>query len=129
MTKFIITESQYRRLFENSEEEEDLKYTHPVSGKGCKIKIARNNFTDRTWNQYSAVLVCDLYDDGYETIVATLPVTGNNPQEVKKIVCNNIEKLYQHLDDIMSDDYEIEINENENTNRWTLLNEPINCNL
>jgi len=130
---FILTENQYKRLIKKfineSYSEEDLKYTHPVSGKECKIKVAKNNHTDLSWNRYSAVLVCDLYEDGKESVVATLSITGNSPEKVKKFVCDNIELVYSELDEMMSDDIEYELNEDFNPDRWEVIDEPIKCDL
>jgi predicted hydrocarbon binding protein len=132
MAKILLTEDQFERLMkkillENPESFEDLKYAHPRTGKMCKIKVAKSKVSRNDFENYGSVLVCDVYDDGQEMVVAELPVNGKSPQEVKDFICDNIERTYEILDDMLDYDEDIEINESISHRRWEIIDEPINC--
>jgi len=132
MKKIIkLTESELINLIksvikEEKYSEEDLTYVHPYSGKECKIKIARNKLTDRKFSEYGAVLVCDVYDNGNEMVIAEIPGTGSDPQYVNDLICNNIEKVMSFLDHIFEGEKEY-ISEDVNSRRWDVIEDPVVC--
>ena len=126
-----LTESQLINLIkgvikEERYSEEDITYTHPYSGKECKIKIARNKLTDRKFSEYGAVLVCDVYDNGKEMVIAEIPGTGPDPEYVNDLICNNIERVMSYLDHIFEGEKEY-ISEDVNSTRWDVIEDPIVC--
>ena len=124
-----LTESDlYRivkRIIKEGYSEEHLKYTHPRTGDECKIKVAKRKFDDR----FGAVLTCDLYGDGNETVVAEIPVIKRTKEDVVNFICDHIEKTYEILDNMLTvtdDDY---IMEGSEYGRFEIIDEPINCSV
>lgn len=92
-----LTESDlYRivnRILKESYSEEHLKYTHPKTGDECLIKVAKRKNDGR----YTAVLTCDLYKDGDETVIAELPllkIIKNLLQILFVIILNELMKFW-----------------------------------
>lgn len=102
---------------------EHLKYNHPVTGDECEIKIAKRKSDDR----YTAVLMCDMYHDGDPMVIASLPIFKRQPEQVSKVVCDNIEKTYEILDSIISSISEEPILNESIYSKYEILDEPITC--
>ena len=124
-----LTESDiYRivnRVIKEGYSEEHLKYTNPKTGKECKIKVAKR----KNFNKYSAVLTCDEYDTGDESVVAELPVFKNTKEEVAKFICDNIERTYEILDNMLTVSDEDFLTEDYEYSRFKVFDEPINCSV
>jgi hypothetical protein len=131
--KILLSESQLIELIkriikEEKYSEEDLKYTHPRTGAACKIKVAENKVTNREHSKFGAVLLCDTYGDGEYMVTAELPaVDGPTPESVSDFICDNIERTYDILDDMLTQDEDLM--ENVNHRRWDIIDEPIKCGL
>jgi hypothetical protein len=129
--KIRLTESELVRLIkriikEEKYSEEDIKYTHPMTGEACKIKVARNKVTDMEHRQYGSILVCVDEEYGDERIEAELPVDGSTPEEVSDFICENLERTFKILDDMLT--YEEEpISEEVYSQRWDIVDQPIVC--
>lgn len=107
--KIRLTESELVSLIKKIIKEEkmsveDIKYTHPRTGKECLIKVARHKFSDRPSGTYTAVLVCDLYDDGEYMPIAELPVFGSSFDEVSDFLCDNLDRTFEILDEMLDYD-------------------------
>ena len=94
--KIRLTESELVSLIKKIIKEEktsveDIKYTHPRTGKECLIKVAKHKHSNRPSGAYTAVLVCDVYDDGEYMVIAELPVFGSSFDEVSDFLCDNLE--------------------------------------
>lgn len=123
-----LTESELIGLIkkiikENDERKEHLKYTHPVTGDECEIKIAKRKSDER----YTAVLMCDMYHDGDPMVIASLPILKRTPEEVSKLICDNIERTYEILDSIISSVSDESILSESINSRYEVLDEPITC--
>ena len=105
---------------------QDLTYTHPVTGKECKIKIAKNKNVTNKFRKYGAVLVCDVYDNGNEMVVAELPASGPTAEYVNDLICDNLEITMQQLDDMFENEVE-DLVESTESARWIVLDDPIVC--
>ena len=131
--KIILTETELIRLIkkiikEENYSEEDLKYTHPRTGVACKIKVAENKVTNLEYAKFGAILVCDNYNDGEYMVTAELPVHGPTPESVNDFICENIEKTYKILDDMLDhEEYDEELMEDIEHRRWNIIDEPIKC--
>ena len=114
-----------KRVIKESYSEEHLKYTNPKTGDECKIKMAKRKNDDR----YTAVLTCDLYNDGDESVVAELPVIKSTTEELTKFICKNIEKTYEILDNMLTvSDEDLLMNESIDQ-KFIILDDPINCSV
>lgn len=123
-----LTESELIGLIrkiikENDERREHLKYTHPVTGDECEIKIAKRKSDER----YTAVLMCDIYHDGDPIVITNLPIFKRTPEEVSKVVCDNMERTYEILDSLVSSVSEIPMLSESTNSRYELFDEPITC--
>lgn len=122
-----LTESDlYRiikRVIKEDYSEEHLKYTHPRTGDECKIKVAKRKFDGR----YGAVLTCDIYNDGNETVVAEIPVIKRSKEDVVSFICDHLEKTYEILDNMLTVSDEDFIMEGSEYGRFEIIDEPINC--
>jgi len=118
LIKKIIKENN-----ENNVRHEHLKYNHPVTGDECEIKIAKRKSDER----YTAVLMCDLYHDGDPMVIASLPIFKRQPEEVSKVVCDNLERTYEILDSIVSSISDVNMLSESINYRYELLDEPITC--
>ena len=133
--KFIVTENQFKKLIKTIKEEEkyseeELTYTNPENGKECFIRIAKKKFSENDRNQYSAVLVCDEFDSGNLNVVAELPVNEPTSKKAKQKICDNIERIYEILDDMfMEYTGEGQLAEDIESSRWEVMDTPIFCNI
>lgn len=133
--KIRLTESELIRLIkriinEEKYSEEDLKYTHPRTGAACKIKVAENKVTNLEFSKFSAILVCDNYNDGEYMVTAELPVDGPTPESVSNFICKNIKRTYEILDKMLDyPEYDDELMEDVGHRRWNVIDKPIKCNL
>ncbi len=132
--KYRLTESELIRLIRSviKEEKETVKhltYTHPHAkeqeldndGK-CTIQIAQKTNNE---NMYGVVLVCSKYDK--PMVVAELGPKSENPKELKHFICNNLERVYEILDELVEEvDYD-ELNEDFEYDRYTVIDDPITC--
>jgi hypothetical protein len=122
-----LTESDlYRivnRILKESYSEEHLKYTHPKTGDECLIKVAKRKNDGR----YTAVLTCDIYKDGDESVIAELPVIKNSKESVANFICDHIERTYEILDNMLIVNDEDYITENTKYGKFEIIDEPINC--
>lgn len=130
--KIRLTESELIRLIkriikEEKYSEEDIKYTHPMTGEACKIKVAKNKVTDMENRQYGSILVCIDEEYGDERIEAELPVDGRTPEEVSDFICENLERTFEILDDMLSYEEENQIFEDVYSQRWDIIDQPIVC--
>jgi hypothetical protein len=131
--KIRLTESELISLIkkiikEENYSEEDLKYTHPRTGVACKIKVAENKVTNLEFSKFSAILVCDNYNDGEYMVTAELPVDGPTPEFVSDFICENIERTYEILDEMLDhEEYDDELMEDVGHRRWNVIDEPIKC--
>jgi len=119
LIKKIIKEEKYS--------EEDLKYTHPRTGVACKIKVAENKVTNLEYGKFGAILVCDNYDDGEYMVTAELPVHGPTPESVSDFICENIERTYEVLDEMLDYPEEDDLMEDVGHRRWDVIDQPIVC--
>lgn len=126
-----LTESDiYRivkRVIKEGYSEEHLKYTNPRTGKECKIKVAKRKHGDN--NKFTAVLTCDEYDTGDESVIAELPVFKNTKEEVAKFICDHIERTYEILDSMLTVSDEDFITEDYEYSKFQVFDEPINCSV
>ena len=130
--KIRLTESELVRLIkkiikEEKYSEEDIKYTHPMTGEACKIKVARNKLTSMEYNQYGSILVCVDEEYGDDRIEAELPVNGSTPEDVSDFICENIERTFELLDDMLTYEEEEPISEEVYSQRWDIIDQPIVC--
>ena len=130
--KIRLTESELIRLIkriieEEKYSEEDIKYTHPMTGEACKIKVARNKLTSMEFNQYGSILVCVDEEYGDDRIEAELPVNGSTSEEVSDFICENIERTFELLDDMLTYEEEEPISEEVYSQRWDIIDQPIVC--
>jgi hypothetical protein len=130
--KIRLTESELIRLIkriieEEKYSEEDIKYTHPMTGEACKIKVARNKLTSMEYNQYGSILVCVDEEYGDDRIEAELPVNGSTSEEVSDFICENIERTFELLDDMLTYEEEEPISEEVYSQRWDIIDQPIVC--
>lgn len=119
LIKSIIKEEKYS--------EEDIKYTHPMTGEACKIKVARNKLTSMEFNQYGSILVCVDEEYGDDRIEAELPVNGKTPEDVSDFICENLERTFELLDDMLTYEEEEPISEEVYSQRWDIVDQPIVC--
>ena len=122
-----LTESDLYRIvkkvIKENYSEEHLKYTNPKTGDECKIKMAKRKNDGR----YSAVLTCDIYNNGNESVIAELPIITRTKEQLTKGICNNIEKMYDLLDKMLmttEDDFLVEA---KNYGKFRILDDTINC--
>jgi hypothetical protein len=132
MRKVRLTESELIRLIkriieEEKYSEEDIKYTHPMTGEACKIKVARNKLTSMEFNQYGSILVCVDEEYGDDRIEAELPVNGSTSEEVSDFICENLERTFELLDDMLTYEEEEPISEEVYSQRWDIIDQPIVC--
>jgi len=130
--KIRLTESELIRLIkriieEEKYSEEDIKYTHPMTGEACKIKVARNKLTSMEFNQYGSILVCVDEEYGDDRIEAELPVNGSTSEEVSDFICENLERTFELLDDMLTYEEEELISEEVYSQRWDIMDQPIVC--
>tara|TARA_R110000868_G_scaffold94602_1_gene260950 strand:- start:220 stop:660 length:441 start_codon:yes stop_codon:yes gene_type:complete len=131
--KIRLTESELIRLIgriikEEKYSEEDIKYTHPTTGVACKIKVAENKVTNNENSKFGAILVCDNYNDGEYMVTAELPVNGPTPESVSDFICENIEKTYEILNDMLDhEEFDEELMEAITHRRWNIIDQPIVC--
>ena len=130
--KIRLTESELVRLIkkiikEEKYSEEDIKYTHPMTGEACKIKVARNKLTSMEYNQYGSILVCVDEEYGDDRIEAELPVNGSTPEDVSDFICENLERTFELLDDMLTYEEEEPISEEVYSQRWDIIDQPIVC--
>jgi hypothetical protein len=130
--KIRLTESELVRLIkkiikEEKYSEEDIKYTHPMTGEACKIKVARNKLTSMEYNQYGSILVCVDEEYGDDRIEAELPVNGSTSEEVSDFICENLERTFELLDDMLTYEEEEPISEEVYSQRWDIMDQPIVC--
>ena len=130
--KIRLTESELIRLIkriieEEKYSEEDIKYTHPMTGEACKIKVARNKLTSMEFNQYGSILVCVDEEYGDDRIEAELPVNGSTPEDVSDFICENLERTFELLDDMLTYEEEEPISEEVYSQRWDIMDQPIVC--
>ncbi len=122
-----LTESDlYRivnRILKEDYSEEHIKYNHPKTGDECFIKVARR----KNDGKYTAVLTCDLFKDGDESVVAELPVFKNTKESVANFICDNLERTYEILDNMLTVDDEDFITESSKYGKFDVIDEPINC--
>ncbi len=118
LIKKVIREEKYS--------EEDLIYTHPVTGKECKIKVAENKLTDSKFRKFGAVVICDIYDNGKEMVIAELPANGPTAEYVNDLICDNLDKTFKILDDMFENETE-DLIESIESNRWNVIDSPIVC--
>jgi hypothetical protein len=107
--KIRLTESELVSLIKKiiTEEKtsvEDIKYTHPRTGKECLIKVARHKHSNRPSGSYTAVLVCDVYDDNEYMPIAELPIFKKSIKDVSDFICNNLDRTFEILDDMLDYD-------------------------
>lgn len=132
MAKILLTENQFERLMkkillENPESFEDIKYTHPMTGEACKIKVARNKVTDMEHRQYGSILVCIDKEYGGERIEYELWVDGPTPKIVSDTICENLERTFEILDEKLTYEEEEPISEEVYSQRWDIIDQPIVC--
>jgi len=130
--KIRLTESELIRLIkriikEEKYSEEDIKYTHPMTGEACKIKIAKNKVTNREGNEYGAILICTDEEYGDDRIEAELPVFDRTAEAVSDFICENIERTFEILDDMLTYEEEEPISEEVYSQRWDIIDQPIVC--
>jgi hypothetical protein len=130
--KIRLTESELVKLIKNvilesKYSEEDLKYTHPRTGDKCKIKIAESKTYNQDFRKFGSVLVCEQWGD--DTIIAELPVTGPTFEKVRDFICDNLERTYEILDEMLADEEEFELSEDIEHRRWRVVEKPISCEL
>ena len=130
--KIRLTESELIRLIkriieEEKYSEEDIKYTHPMTGEACKIKVARNKLTSMEYNQYGSILVCVDEEYGDDRIEAELPVNGSTSEEVSDFICENLKRTFELLDDMLTYEEEEPISEEVYSQRWDIIDQPIVC--
>ena len=132
MKKIIkITESDLsrivRRVLKESHEEIDLKYENPQTGEEGIIKIAENKFTKTPGNKFMGVLLVEDGLGGY-MVRAQIPAFGKTPEDVKRIICGNLKRTYEILDNMMYKTPEDDINENFRIgDKYEIIDEPIVC--
>lgn len=132
--KIRLTESELIRLIKKiiTEEKtsvEDIKYTHPRTGKECLIKVARHKYTNRPSGAYTAVVVCDVYDDGEYMVIAELPIFGGSFDEVSDFLCDNLDRTFEILDDMLDYDKSGEelLEDYSKFSKWDIIEKPIVC--
>lgn len=132
--KIRLTESELVSLIKKIIKEEkmsveDIKYTHPRTGKECLIKVARHKFSDRPSGAYTAVVVCDVYDDGEYMVIAELPVFGGSFDEVSDFLCDNLDRTFEILDEMLDYDKSGEelSEEYSKFSKWDIIEKPIVC--
>jgi hypothetical protein len=132
--KYRLTESELIRLIKGviKEEKETVKhltYTHPYAEEQeldndgqCTIQIAQKTNNE---NMYGVVLVCSKYDK--PMVVAELGPKSENPKKLKHLICNNLERTYEILDELVEEvDYD-ELNEDFEYDRYNVIDDPITC--
>lgn len=117
--KKVINEEKYS--------EEDISYIHPITEESCKIKIAKNKSTNIEWNKYGAILVCEDKEYGGERIEAELPIFDITAEGVNDFICENIERTFEILDDMLSYEEEVQISEEIYSQKWSIIDQPIFC--
>lgn len=132
--KIRLTESELVSLIKKIIKEEkmsveDIKYTHPRTGKECLIKVARHRHTNRQGSEYTAVVVCDVYDDGEYMVIAELPIFEASFDAVRDFLCDNLDRTFEILDNML--DYDKsgeELLENYSKfSKWDIIEKPIVC--
>ena len=98
-----------------------------MTGEACKIKVARNKLTSMEFNQYGSILVCVDEEYGDDRIEAELPVNGSTPEDVSDFICENLERTFELLDDILTYEEEEPISEEVYSQRWDIMDQPIVC--
>ena len=132
--KIRLTESELVNLIKKIIKEEnttfdDIKYTHPRTGEECLIKVAKYKHSNRGGRQYSAVVLCDVYNDGEYMVIAELPVTGKSVDEVSDFICDNLDRTFEILDDMLDYDKSGEelLEDYSKFSKWEIVDEPIVC--
>ena len=132
--KIRLTESELVNLIKKIIKEEnttfdDIKYTHPRTGEECLIKVAKYKHSNRGGRQYSAVVLSDVYNDGEYMVIAELPVTGKSVDEVSDFICDNLDRTFEILDDMLDYDKSGEelLEDYSKFSKWEIVDEPIVC--
>lgn len=133
--KIRLTESELVNLIKKIIKEEeattfdDIKYTHPRTGEECLIKVAKYKHSNRGGRQYSAVVLSDVYNDGEYMVIAELPVTGKSVDEVSDFICDNLDRTFEILDDMLDYDKSGEelLEDYSKFSKWEIIDEPIVC--
>ena len=71
--------------------------------------------------------MCDIYHDGDPIVITNLPIFKRTPEEVSKVVCDNMERTYEILDSLVSSVSEIPMLSESINSRYELFDEPITC--
>jgi|LauGreDrversion4_2_1035121.scaffolds.fasta_scaffold332409_2 hypothetical protein len=115
------------RVISESYEEVDLSYENPQTGEQGIIKVAKNKFTKSSANRYLGVLLVEDGMGGY-MVRAQIPAFGKTPERVKEIICNNLKRTYEILDDMLYKSPEFDITENFNIgDKYEIFDGPIVC--
>ena len=133
--KIRLTESELVNLIKKIIKEEeattfdDIKYTHPRTGEECLIKVAKYKHSNRGGRQYSVVVLSDVYNDGEYMVIAELPVTGKSADEVSDFICDNLDRTFEILDDMLDYDKSGEelLEDYSKFSKWEIIDEPIVC--
>lgn len=132
--KIRLTESELISLInkvikEEKHLEQHLEYEHPraeelelENGGMCTIQIAKHKIRE----DYSPVLICTKF--GQPMVNAELPVRKESKEEVKIFICNNIERTYELLDEMLGyeTDYDV-LSEGFSFDRFEVDDDPIVC--
>jgi hypothetical protein len=60
-------------------------------------------------------------------VIASLPIFKRTPEEVSKVVCDNIERSYEILDSIVSSVSDLPMLNESISSRYEVFDEPITC--